>query len=361
MKKIKIDTYHQLENQLIKEWEEAWKKSDRAHIFNSPYWYQACVNSKKYKKLLILVCRSNENNGEILGMLPLVLSKKLGFTVYLSPGDKYLDKSTLFLANESERVRKALLTKLEEFGNYYLTEVSETDTALITKTLPRVGISQCSEGRYLPITGEPFKFVSRENVRRLRKRIRDNAEILNFKISLNNIADNIKIIKEIENESPKKNTYQDVFSDKFLEDLCLNIQNLHKNSLNFTFLYYKNEPICYKYGFITNNIYHYSNTAYKTNFKNLSPGRLLMFLTIDELFKRGIKLIDFSRGDTLFKRGFTPYTYRQYSIYHLDNIFVMSIWKFLYLAKNYLDKNDNLVELTRVSFNKIFKHHEKQN
>lgn len=356
---MKIDVYHQLNEQLVKEWEKAWEKSSRAHIFNSPYWYQACLNSQQYKKLLIIVCRSTRKNEAILGVLPLVASKKLGFGVYLSPGGKYLDKSTLFFVDESESVRKALLSKLGELGNYYLTEVSKLDADLIIKTLPRVGMSQCSMGRYLPLAKEPFKFVSHENVRRLRKRIRDNSEMLNFKVSFNNITDNIKIVKQIEAGSTKKSTYKDVFSDKFLEDLCLNIQNLYINSLNFTFLYYRNEPICYKYGFITNNAYHYSNTAYKTKFANLSPGRVLMFLTIDELFKRGIKLIDFSRGDTLFKRGFTPYTYQQYSLYNFDNIFVMSIWRFLYLMKKQLEKNEGLIESMRININKIIRHNEK--
>ncbi len=325
----KIRAYNQLDSNLYQEWEVAWKKSETGNIFNSPYWFEACQLADP-KPTLILTCR--DLNNELTGILPLVRGKKFGFTVYMSPGRKYLDKSTLLICNNSKKVFIVLIKYLSKIGNYYLTEISEDIAFEIKKTSLQVGISQCSEGLSLKFDGDPLRNLSKENRRRLRKRLRDDATITWDTGSLD-LNLNIIVAKEIEQASAKAKEHKTIFSDIYLVKVCQKIASVSPKLICFTFLYKSREAICYKYGFITHGTYHYSNTAYKTTYQKLSPGRLLMIETFKMLQEIGVNNVDFSRGDTTFKREFSKSKYRQYTIYYQQTLINMFIWKFLYRIK----------------------------
>jgi len=349
--KFNIETYEKFDTKLFVEWEHAWKKSKGAHMFNSPYWFRSFTNSYNTNKQLIIVCRVNNN---LVGVLPLIKSKKYGFSAYISPGGKYLDKNTLFLGSDSKIVVKKLITKLIQIGNFYLTEIPEATNATILNNFKKLKSSVSSVSRILLFNDDPFLHVNHENIRRIRKRIKEN-ENIKFQTSYGDIRSVIKTIKEIEGDSSKRTSNKQVFTDTNLINAYAEIQSLCKNSIIFTFIYDQDEAIGYIYGFVINNSYHYCNTAFKSKYGKISPGKMLMFLTIDELNKNKINLVDFSRGDTQFKQEFTPNTYNQYSIYYFKNPIVMFVWNTLYKIKPYLDKHENILEFIRINIDKVKK------
>lgn len=325
-----ISEYSELSSALYNEWRDAWDQSTYSHVFNSPYWFEACHEAEPGHELLMLVCR--DQSDQILGILPLIKGKKFGFSVYLSPGHKYLDKSSLFVTDGSPAVCLALLDALRQRGSYYLTEVNELLANEVSQKRKAIGISQCSEGRDLEISEDPLCHLSRENRRRLLKRIREDKNLSYVQGSVS-IKESISIARDIEVNSSKTKERKDIFSDPFLLALCEYIEKLKPGILKFTFLYHNHEPICYKYGYLTRTIYHYSNTAYTWSHQKLSPGRLLMILTLRELQNTTVKQVDFSRGDTPFKREFSTSLYRQYTLFQMNNIMSMWVWRAMYAVK----------------------------
>ncbi len=345
---MKIETYSQLDNKLFKEWESVWEKSKNAHIFNSPHWYEACINSQSYKKLLIVACRSK--TGDLLGILPLVLDKRLGISAYMSPGNNYLDKSSLLINFDNPgKILRPLLLSLSKMGNVYLTELPEEETRQIKNISPNRSAVISSVGRYLPTETEPFKYTKHANVRRTRKRIRDIERHIRLEFfSPENLHKYLRILNSIERGSSKKNSFKTVFSDKFLISLCSNLQKQSNNILKISLLYYDDKPICYLYGFYAKNIYHSCNTAYKSKYSQMLPGKVVTFLTIDELAKNGLKGVDFSRGDNAFKTDFTPFTYTQYSLLLTKNPLLYLAWELYCKIKPSLQNSFDLFEIIRI-------------
>ncbi len=338
--KILVKIYNS-ETEIFNEWNISWKSSKNSNIFNSPFWYKACVESDLPNKKLIIVCRSSEGDKRILGILPLVLSNKFGLPTYLSPGKKYLDKSTLFIPDDEyiEEVFAKILKTLSKIGNYYLTEIEEKYINYF-KENKKLEVTLCSVGRKLNFADDPYRFVNRENNRRIKKRIRENQIQFNFKSVYKNLDNNILISKEIESNSNKKSLDKDIFTDKYLLNILEAFDKLLPNSINFSFLYFNEIPICYKYGFTHGEVYHYSNTAYDVSFQKFSPGRILMYFLIDSMKSSGVNIIDFSRGDTPFKKEFSKNTYNQYTMYFYKNSIYMKLIKLLYKLNFFIVKNE---------------------
>lgn len=346
--KYTIEIHKSLSSKLMTDWEKIWLSSANAHIFNSPYWYKSCLQANPYSEMLILVCRSSSANREIYGVLPLILGRKFGSNVYMSPGRKYLDKSTLFITEDKENVLTEIIYTLKTCGNFYLTEVNVEVMSTLKKMHMEVGFDQSSISRILPFETNPYRFYRRHNLKRLRISLTQYGKNLSVKKCVNNISGIVKILSEIENKSSKLSSHKAIFADSYFLKLLECIDNNYPDAIQTYILYYDNKPVCFKFGFKIARTFHSCNTAFDESFRWLRPGKLITLKIIDELVKDGIHTLDFSRGDNAFKSDFTDLTYNQYSIYYLKNSLSMFLWNLVYRVKRITLKQDRIIEEIRI-------------
>ena len=72
---MNISIHNSLTAPLKKEWMGLWEKSAYANIANSPEWFEAALQTYKYKSVRIIT--AHNDSGELAAVLPLVLEKKL--------------------------------------------------------------------------------------------------------------------------------------------------------------------------------------------------------------------------------------------------------------------------------------------
>lgn len=333
-----------VDSRLLREWGRLWERSALKHYFNSPTWFLACQRTFNYTKAVVIRCYQSRS---LVGVLPLVLTKRYGVLTYGFPGDQYLAKSPILLASADTRILDVLIGKIRGLGNYYLTEIAEELLNFSYLAKYKAGVARSSSCSFLPLSPDPYLYLSSYNRKRLIKKIEEERGRLKFKQSAAGFEEDLKLMISIETESAKAKEFKDALSDPILRRLYLNLGRLNKISFLNYFLYYNGEPICYRSGFICGDTYHGGGTAYKADYSHLVPGKISVFLLLPELVKMGIRVADFSRGANPLKRDFTPYTYEQYSLFYSSNFLTMIRWAILSKLKNFLEDHHDLFEVIR--------------
>ena len=88
-----------------------------------------------------------------------------------------------------------------------------------------------------------------------------------------------------------------------------------QGKLYLKFLMRGTEPVSFRYGFLSGDVYYDYQTGYDPIVAKQRPGFLIVALIIQDLISRGIKRFDFLRGDEGYKRHWAPLTRRTSSYY----------------------------------------------
>ena len=157
---------------------------------------------------------------------------------------------------------------------------------------------------YLERDGKPLDFgdyssTLRRRLKRSRKKLEaaGKVEVFHHLPEPDGVAALIKVMKSIEDASWKGAEGSGLFSDKrlpFVRDLSLALAA--RQQLEIYILELEGHPISYRYGFRYNNRFLDYNLAYRPEFGNLSPGRILLDEIITTSQKMGLEAVDASRG-----------------------------------------------------------------
>lgn len=341
---MEMKVYHSLNEELVREWQDLWERSSLAHSFNSPWWHEACVKAFGERKMLVVAAYSE---GELVGVLPVVWTRKYGIGTYTSAGRQYLDKSTLLVADKEEGLVKGLLKELAKMGNFYLNEMSEEFARVGLKASGRYKVIKSSTGRYLVVEPDPYRYLRSTHKRKYRKIIEQEKGKIRYEMVWGGVERCLETMMEIEFDSPKKEQGKEVFSDSAHRRLCRELNRLSGGEVLISLLYYENKPVCYRYGLVGKKIYHDWNTAYRSAYRWLTPGGVLTYLMMSDLEREAIKIIDFSRGDSRFKRELTPDRYEQYALLYSANAMVRWWWWGWGRARGCLEKYPRMFEIIR--------------
>jgi CelD/BcsL family acetyltransferase involved in cellulose biosynthesis len=347
----KTTTIHtELNETLVQEWQELWEKSSLKNFFNAPLWFQSCLKTFEYPEIRII---THYENTKLVAILPVVLTKQYGIAVYATPGNQYYDNSSLLLTEYDPEVIQALLHTLSEAGNFYLSELGQPVANICSTFMKNVGIAASSISPYFSLHGDPEAFITKKNKRILAKRFKDGEGHISCNLYLDDIEKHLQTLIAIDNDSSKQVELKATFSDPLLLKLLLTINDLQEKKIVIALLFYKDEPICYNYGFLYNKTFIGTGTAYKREYNRFSPGRLLVRNFLPQLGEMGIVHFDFSRGVSRFKKDFSPYAYHQYAVFYSANPLVMRRWRLLNKVKNYLETHPALFEFARKTKKKI--------
>jgi hypothetical protein len=329
---------------IFKEWKDLWNKSDLRHYFNSPFWYLACQATFNYSKSIFIKCYKEDR---LVGLIPLVLTKRYGISTYDFPGEQYLDKSSLLIIEKNEGILIHLIEALSKVDNFYLSGIEEFSVRHFLQKRPSLKYSKSSNCLYLPLLPDAFRYLDSKHKRPIKSIILKNQTDLQLKMFGKNTKNVLSLVNEIESASNKIGKNKNVFSDHNLIKLCLGLEKYQPGTLLTNVLYFKNNPVSYQFGFLYNTTFHLFQIAYKTSFANLLPGKVLLYLILPNLLKIGIRTLDFSRGETRFKKDFAPYAYRQYSVYYSNSKFVVLWWSTVNYLMHLLERQPKLFETVR--------------
>lgn len=346
--------YNALDDQLQKEWESLWASSQNSHFFNSPMWFLTCLKTYRYSKVLILTVYSDS---QLVAVLPLVRAKKLGISVLMCPGGVFLDRSSLLLADINENLLLHIAKTLSKLGNFYLAEVEKNLADSLCQIFPLIlkFPQPLSTSPYLPLESDPLRFVPSRHRSEINSILRKcQANISTSFISPSTQSD-LQTIVELEKVSSKDKKHTEIFNNPNTLLFFRNLIDISPKSVGIILLCFDGQPIAGDIGYIYNSTFRGFYTAYDNHFRHLGPGKLLKYITAQELTKRGFVCYDLSRGLANYKSELTPHVIYQSDLYYSSNYLVLWWWKALNNLKNYLEKHPRLYETIRMGKNVLVK------
>lgn len=347
MRGLEFQIVTKVNKKFLKEWEEVWQNSYNSHFYNSVEWFKACCEVFDVREYLICVIRKNS---QIKLIFPIFRDSHFGFDVFRSPGGKFLDKTTLLLRDKDKEVVSFLLSKLSELGNFYLAEVDEEICELFDQTKMKTIKLFSSINPYIKLDKDPFFFLSKKQKSKIKNKYLKNKNDLSFKrFKGKKAALYLNKVFEIDLRSSKSSKVKETFSDPKARLLIKTLAGFNSSKkLDLSLLFYRNQPIVFGLGVCTRDTYYAMHTAFLKEFGYLSPGKLLLYLLLPKLREEGIKVFDFSRGESTLKGEFTPLSRRQYDICYSRNFLIVNWWQVVYYIKNFILSHERLYLMARL-------------
>ena len=331
MKKLEVKIIRKLDNDFIEKWSNLVNGSVHAHFFNTSAWFISCLNTYDINEYYIFAAYEK---GELVGVLPLIKSKKFFVDVFASPGKKYLEKSTILLRNGNSYILEKIISKVARYGNIYFSEVSEVIASSLSKGKFKAGLLTLSSiNPFINLKESSLGTLSKKQRQKITSKIKKNLHNLKFGHYRDNLGPYLQNIFELEGRSSKKLAHKDSFADLTIRKLFTSLINYAKGYVIIDFVYYKNLPIVSSFGFVYKDRYLAYHTSFDNNFRSFIPGKLITFKMLTKLCEEGFSLFDFSRGHNEFKNDFTKNYVFQYDFYYSKNALIRAWWEGINFAR----------------------------
>ena len=328
----RIEEISKIEQEHLGNWQKLWDSSMKSHFFNSPTWFKVYLETFNVEKYRVFFCYQDK---QLVGVLPLVFTKKFGIKVLASIGGKYdfLDRSTLLLIKKDQKLVEAIFKKIKTKYNLYLAEVESCDARLFQGIDPRLSIEFSVNCPRMKVGEDILANVSKKQKKSLRKKIRKNGDKLEFKMFRTDLEKHLEAMLALEQKSHKKRKGISVFKKPHMIKLYQTLVARASNSIGISFLYFEGIPIAHRFGFFYHDTFMSVHIAFDDEFRTIGPGKLLLFYCLEYFKQNGIKTLDFSVGDSYIKRQFADEKISQHNIYFTGSKLVLLWWKILLKMK----------------------------
>lgn len=327
MRKFRIEIVNSINDKLARDWQTLWQDAKNANPFNSYGWFLTCVNTFDIKNYNIYLCYKD---GELVLVFPTLVLRKFGIKVVTGIANKHNAKTPLLIKNCDAILIKALIDKIISRQNLYLVQMDEKLSSVIKRLYSNSLVSLISLNQYVDLSDDPLRFLSNSIKNRIQNKIKKNQEFIRFKnVAGKKSRDYLDTIFSVEQKSAKKEKSKDIFSKEENRKLYQNTMRYLSDLVQINFLYYGSIPMVYSFEFVYKGTCLGVQTAYLAEYRSLSPGKLLMYFMLRDLYSRGMKIFDFGMGHNSFKEQFAPEFKIHCDIYYSKNRFVRYWWEFI--------------------------------
>jgi CelD/BcsL family acetyltransferase involved in cellulose biosynthesis len=314
---ITIQKYNSLDLVFIAAWEKLWSASLFSHCYNTPVWYAACQEAFRYQSDLIIAAYEQDR---LVGVLPLVRSRRYGVSVWTSPGGDHLGISSLLVGELDVSVMRKLFEAAAEHGTINAQELTMETMRVLKDSKERWSISESSISWHTTLDHPSSEFMSAHSRKRLERIQRQQKDALQLKVYTGiEVSQHFSEMMLIEKNSFKPGDGRDVFHDARTLELYRALSQHASERTLLSILYYNAVPIAYHFGMSYRQTYEGFQTSYDLQHRKLMPGKILVLLLFQALRERGIKVVDFGRGDHPAKRQFADQSVVQYTAVHASN------------------------------------------
>lgn len=303
-------------------WNKVLQKSADPDVFSTWEWIWCWwTHYGKDRKLRILVA---EENGEISGIAPLMLSKYSFFHLCKISKIEFIGSSTsdynsFILVKNEKKCLNLFLSKLMKVSDWNLMELrdirentvfSNTLTDTCVNIFPRMKIAVGTVCPYikLPQSVELFNASFSRNMRRnLRKRMNKLRKAYDVKIvthrDFNSVEEAMEVFFSLHQKRWSSKGEPGAFASETFRDFHLDLAKTFdsKGWLALYFLMANDKPISTVYSFDYNNKKYGYLTGFDPEFSRYSSGNLLKNYVAKECIKNGFREYDLMRDFEQYK------------------------------------------------------------
>ncbi len=336
---MKIIRYTNLENNLLNDWLDLWKRSKFANYANGPQWFISVLETFHYANFIILAIYEEDT---LLGIASLIKEKKVGVAVYtLPPGDFVLGIPFL-IDYQNKKIMEELLNQLLQTGTIVLDNISEQYLTELKKYTSEIEYTQNSINYFMYFNKDEKGNVLIRKKNKLLKPARNIEKKLSMKFFNGETSgDILDIVFSIDGKGRRETRGYSAFSSKLTRNFYLSLAKRLKNNLLINILYFEQEPIAYEIGFLLGTTYIGSQIASLKAYDNYSILRVFLVKLIDYLNSIHVEKLDFGSGDAAIKRSFSKEYRKLYRVVISQNSAARFYLKIIYILRH------NLFELLK--------------
>ena len=298
-------------------WNHLMQESGIKDVFLTWEWLSAWWKEYGLDKELWLVTAWKSD--ELVGIAPLMLENKrksgLPVRILKTLGTPESDVGGFLVRDGNGEI-------LEVIWDYILREARQWDgihlkefcydahqTRHILEIFKKYGLCsliKVKEHYYIPVQGtwdEFIKSLSKNTRKGLNRRMRRAEEYGKVSLERNQGPyiewKHFEQLFGINQTGNYPNLYNMDQEQRFHRELMERMQS--KDWMNIDFLYIDNKPVAFQYGFFFDNRYEDWRGGFDKSYHELSVGKLLLNLSIEQLFQNGFKEHDFLRGTYDYK------------------------------------------------------------
>lgn len=295
---MKAVIYKNLEPALLKEWHYLWKNSPAANYTNSPQWFLSVIDTFKYKKYTIIGIYQSE---KLIAIAALIKQKRYGIDFYTTPPTDYVYGLPFIVDLKNSEEVLFLKKQLLQLGNIFLTNMTEEFiTAVDTKSKDVDSFVQAFN-YYLPISFDSNGLVKLHKRNKLLHEIRGIDQKFTL-LAFDGNSKGLETVFALDSLSRKQDRGYSAFSDDTIRKFYKNLGKNFKEHMQIHILYFEEKPIAYEIGFLIGDTYFGSQIAYMSDYRQYSPGKVILVKVIDLLASKGIKMMNMGSGDSPVKK-----------------------------------------------------------
>lgn len=302
-----------------------WKNSPFANYTNSPQWFLSVIESFKYKDFAIIALYDKEL---LVAIAALVKEKKYGVSCYTVAPQDFACGIPFLFDFTNRKLGKIFAENLLTLGNIFLGNISEKFLNEFGQVTKSIATAPYSLNYQFTFEKDNDGSVLIRNRKKLLHEARNVTERLQFKTFAGEI-EGLETIFAIDVKSRKQTRGYSTFSNKEIKSFYRTLATHFKKTFLVGILYLDSEPIAYGMGFLIGSSFFYNQMAYLANFRQYSPGKVLMVKLIDYLGTKNTQMFDFGSGDSFIKKLVTSDVNALYQVIMTKNKLVMMYLLFM--------------------------------
>lgn len=329
---MKAVIYKTLDKQLQEQWLTLWKKSPYANYTNSPQWLLSVTETFGHSEY---VCIAVYEADELVAIGALIKKRKYNTTIYtVEPGD-FISGIPFLIDIANKKVVKTFVKALVSLKVVLLDNVAEEFVEVLEKNTSALDKIPQAPNYYLPILKDKEGKAIIENRKALMRRVKNIQEQFVLRSFDGTKAEGIETAFEIDNMSHKQSGGYNTFATETTKDFFRNLAKYFQKNICFNILYFENTPIAFEIGFIAGKTYFGNQISFLADYKQYSPGKVLVTRLIEHLASININKMDLGSGDAHIKRLIANDHRQFYHVILSNNKLLINFIKYRKIVKSY--------------------------
>jgi hypothetical protein len=325
---MKIQTYSNISETLLTDWQKLWQSSEYATIVNSPGRFLSAMKVFDYKEIKIVTIYKSD---ELVAIAPFVKTKIFGVALFALPVEEFADRPQILINYNEKKLVQLFFSKIAQLGTVLLPYFT---SGLLDSFHKQTTYSKIFPGDVIPyinFSQGPYGNLSSRKRNIVINRLKNSEQKCTIEIVAKKPSESLEKAFDIDRASAKHNHGKGVFYRKEARDFYRELAQHNPANIIVTLVFFDNKPVSYLIGFFSNNIHSGSQKAYVSGYEYFNLGRLSLINLIDYFREKGSAEFDFGRGNDQFKKDFTS-NYRQlYTVIITKNILLRNYITQMYL------------------------------
>lgn len=293
-----------LPDSLMLEWDNLWKRSHSANIFNSRSWFVAASQSFSYAEKRIVTIRESAT-GTLVAVVPLVRRKLYAMPVFVLPAAEFVDRFSILSDLSVDGITEKLLDEFYKLGTVFLSGFIKEDVHKLVYGKKGVSFFITDENPYITYSENQRTNSKEPGKGRSLKRAERSFGHVEFSLVREQHDSALRTAFDIDRHSSKNDRGKGVFWREDARSFFMLLAKIVPQHLYVALLSFAGTPVSMNIGFIHNGVYYCSQKAHLSGYGKYRPGGIAFQKFLETREAENIHEVDIGRGYDSFKMEFT--------------------------------------------------------